>query len=55
MVQKGGQAPRHDAFSPGLAIGSEPVPVFEPCRNDQSQKLFSEDLGRGDLLEVKWW
>jgi len=31
MVQKRGQAPRRNAFSPRLrAIGSEPVPVFEP-------------------------
>jgi hypothetical protein len=32
MIQKEGQAPRRDALFPGLAsIGSEPVPIFEPC------------------------
>ncbi len=41
MVQKRGQAPRRNAFSPRLrANGSEPVPVFEPCRNMITNRLL---------------
>ena len=39
MVQKRGQAPRRNAFSPRLrAIGSEPVPIFEPCPKKGSEQ-----------------
>jgi hypothetical protein len=41
LVQKGGQAPRQDALFPGLAlIGSEPVPVFEPCLDSPDQPFW---------------